>query len=98
MENTIDVKIGQVVRSKSGRDKGEVFTVLEIVDEKYVRVVNGKSRKLDNPKCKSVKHLYLYRAVLNEIESRESGKYQFDDAYVRRLLKPYIEDVERQEV
>ena len=98
MESTIDVKVGQVVRSKSGRDKGEVFLIFQVVDNSNVTIVNGKSRKLANPKLKNIKHLYIYKDVLELSATNEDKYYQFDDAYLRRILKPYSEVVDKQEV
>lgn len=43
---------GQLVRSMAGHDKGEYFLIYEIVDDNYVKIVNGKSRKLEKPKLK----------------------------------------------
>ncbi len=92
MENTKYLKIGQVVRSKNGRDAGNVFVVVSIVDDSYVKIVDGRKRKLENPKLKKIKHLYVYNKVFEEIESKQLGKYQFNDAYIRRILMPYSID------
>lgn len=89
MENTKYLKVGQVVRSKNGRDIGKVFIVLSIVDDNYVKIVDGKRRTLEKPKLKKIKHLDVYNKVFDEIESKQLGKYQFNDAYIRRILMPY---------
>ena len=52
------VKLGDVVASKNGRFRGELFVVLA-VDGDYVRCANGKQRKVNNPKKKKIKHLEL---------------------------------------
>lgn len=53
MDSTSDIAIGQVVKSRAGRDKGRIFLVLDIVDNQYVKIVDGDLRKLDNPKQKN---------------------------------------------
>ena len=67
-----DVKVGQLVISKAGRDKGEYFLVAEAT-ERYVYLVNGKSRRVDQPKKKKIKHIqpthWLSRNVAQEIGS-----------------------------
>lgn len=98
MENTKYLKVGQVVRSKNGRDTGKVFIVLSIVDDNYVKIVDGKRRTLEKPKLKKIKHLDVYNKVFDEIESKQLGKYQFNDAYIRRILMPYSNWLEIQEV
>lgn len=52
----MEIKIGSVVRSKAGRDKGDYFVVLAL-DGNFVYMANGELRKVDNPKKKKLKHL-----------------------------------------
>ena len=47
---------GDLVISIAGRDKGERFLVINVKDG-YASIVNGKTRKVDNPKIKKTKHL-----------------------------------------
>lgn len=89
MIDTADIKIGQVVYSLKGRDKGNAQIIVEIIDKKYVYTVDGKTRKLDSPKKKSIKHLQITNTVLDQIVTGEIGKYQYNDAYIRRILEPF---------
>lgn len=59
------IKVGDLVTSTKGRDRGIDYLVLE-VDNGYAKVVDGKVRKINKPKRKSVKHL---EKVLTEGES-----------------------------
>ena len=52
-----ELQIGQFVKSRAGRDKGNVYIVTKIIDDKYVEVVDGDLRKLEKPKKKKVMHL-----------------------------------------
>ena len=52
----MDFVKGQLVRSKAGRDKGQLFYVID-TDEQYVYLADGKSRKLEKPKRKKRKHV-----------------------------------------
>ena len=54
---------GQIVKSKAGHDKGDVFVVIKVLDCDYVLVADGNRRKTDNPKKKKVKHLQRYKKV-----------------------------------
>lgn len=91
MERTTSIQIGQVVRSKAGRDKDRVFLVLEIIDQYHVMVVDGDLRRLANPKKKKIKHLVVYQTVLNEFQERLQSDIKINNAYLRRLLAPYDE-------
>lgn len=99
MDSTRDLKVGQVVSSKNGRDAHKVFVILEVVDDKYVLIANGENRTIKNPKKKKVNHLNIYKKVFDQIESKECGAYQYNDAYIRRILQPYKKiELEKQEV
>ena len=54
-----EVEVGQVVESIAGRDKGFHMIVYSIIDNKYVTVVDGRHRRVENPKKKKLKHLHL---------------------------------------
>ena len=60
----MDFKIGQLVYSKAGRDKG-YFLVITEISEKGIFVCDGKERPLERPKCKSPKHLGATKTVLD---------------------------------
>ncbi|WP_054251595.1 KOW domain-containing RNA-binding protein [Neofamilia massiliensis] len=99
MDSTRYLKVGQVVSSKNGRDAFKVFVIVEILDDKYVLIADGKRRTLEKPKKKKVNHLNIYKKVFEEIKSKACGKYQLNDAYIRRILKPFEEiELEKQEV
>ncbi|NLW22814.1 MAG: hypothetical protein GXY88_06125 [Tissierellia bacterium] len=93
MDSTCDISIGQVVRSRAGRDKGRVFLVLDILDDKHVLIVDGDLRKIEKPKKKKVKHLIVYNRILDEFKHKIENKIEINDAYIRKLLEPFNEDV-----
>lgn len=51
-----EINIGDVVKSTAGRDRNVIFLVVD-VNDKYVYVSDGKTRKIDSPKKKNIKHL-----------------------------------------
>lgn len=83
MDNTFSLFKGQVVRSKKGRDEGKVFVVIDIIDKDYLYLVDGKLRKLDRPKKKKVKHLYIYKDII-DLDLKD-----LNDTYIRKKLLPY---------
>lgn len=50
--------IGCFVRSKSGRDSGKYYVIIDSHNE-YVYLVDGIIRTLDNPKKKKIKHILM---------------------------------------
>lgn len=55
-----NVQVGQLVRSSAGRDKGKVYLIYDLLDEAFVRVIDGEKKKLTNPKRKNIKHLDIF--------------------------------------
>ncbi|TAH69133.1 MAG: hypothetical protein EWM47_07350 [Anaerolineaceae bacterium] len=48
--------IGCFVKSKTGRDAGKCYVIIDTHNE-YVYLVDGNIRTLDNPKKKNMKHI-----------------------------------------
>ena len=51
--------VGDIVLALAGRDEERLFVVVGILDENYVLIADGKSRKADSPKKKKIKHIKL---------------------------------------
>ena len=51
------LEVGDVVISKAGHDRGNLFVVLESIDSEYVRIADGRTRTLEKPKKKKRRHL-----------------------------------------
>lgn len=89
MDSTSDITIGQVVKSKAGRDKGRIFLVVDILDKDHLYLVDGDLRKLDNPKKKKTKHLIVYNTVLPELKYKLDNQIKINNAFIRKLLEPF---------
>ena len=69
----MEYRVGQLVRSKAGRDNGVDFVVVKS-DNGYVYVADGRMRKLENPKKKKIKHIQgCYKVSDSLAELIESG-------------------------
>ncbi len=80
--------IGQVVFSKSGRDQGKPFVIVEQQGE-YVYLVDGAVRKMTHPKKKKIKHVQITHDIIDEIKRIIQEGLLLKDADVRKFLKPY---------
>ena len=56
MMERLPMEIGRAVQSLQGRDAGRCFVILQVVDDQFVLMADGLTRKLDHPKKKKVKH------------------------------------------
>ena len=60
----MELERGQLVRVLAGHDKGELMVVLGFQGQR-VLLGDGKHHKLENPKCKNVKHVQMLTQVLD---------------------------------
>ncbi len=84
-----DLVIGQIVRSTAGRDKGSWLIVTEIVDENYVKVCNGRDRKISSPKKKKIKHLKKTNFIHPSIKERLDKGIKIGNAEIRKILEVF---------
>jgi ribosomal protein L14E/L6E/L27E len=84
-----DWQIGQVVRSKAGRDKGRVFVVVGKFDDQHVLVADGDLRKIEKPKKKKFKHLQRYNDVIWQIKEKILRGDKITNEEIRKFLEPY---------
>jgi len=84
-----DLKIGQVVRSTAGRDKGQFMVVIAVVDENFTLVCNGKLRKVNNPKKKKIKHLAKTNHIVKELQEKILNGNKITNAEIRKILESY---------
>lgn len=82
------LELGQLVKSKQGRDKGELFFVVGILDNHHVMLANGSTRKINKPKKKKNKHLMVYKFKNNDIIDKLNKK-TIDDFFIKKSLGPF---------
>lgn len=81
-------KIGEFVKSKAGHDKDEIFIIIKIEDE-YVYLVDGKSRILDRPKKKKIKHIQIINQIDEELQLKIDTNIILRDEDIKRAVKIY---------
>ncbi|MCL2696047.1 MAG: KOW domain-containing RNA-binding protein [Clostridiales bacterium] len=77
--------LGDIVRSRAGRDKGRTFVIVETLEEPWVRVCDGDLRKLERPKRKKIMHLMACPHLPKMLEVAEGEPVC--DADIRKYLK-----------
>ncbi|RKD25417.1 hypothetical protein SAMN02745883_02308 [Caminicella sporogenes DSM 14501] len=89
MQSTREVTIGQIVKSKAGRDKDRIFIVVDIIDDLYVLIADGDLRKIEKPKKKKIKHLSKYNLVSKEVQERYNEKKRITNLILRREIEKF---------
>ena len=85
-----DVRIGQVVRSKCGRDAGKYFVVIG-KEKKFVFLADGDTRKVKAPKKKNIKHIQVTNFILPIAASDETITETLSNREIRNGLKTIIQ-------
>lgn len=66
------VKEGAFAKSKTGHDCSEIYVIIKCDDE-YAYLVNGKTKPLDKPKKKKLKHIqfidYMEPVIIEKINN-----------------------------
>ena len=84
--NRIPVETGRVVISKCGRDEGRRFLVTAEIDEDFVLIADGDTRKLAKQKKKRRKHLKPTLTLSQELRERILKGDMPEDFEIRACL------------
>lgn len=79
---------GQVVYSKSGRDKTLPFIVI-LVDGDYLYLADGKLHTLEHPKKKKIKHVQKTNYICETIKEKLENKSYLLNADISKALKEF---------
>lgn len=94
-----DLFLGQIVYSKAGRDKGNYMVVIEKMNSEYVRLCDGQTRRIENPKKKKVKHLIKTNHILSSIYKNLETDQKISNAELKEHLNKlgYNTQIKKQE-
>jgi ribosomal protein L14E/L6E/L27E len=66
----METRLGQLVVSAAGRDRGRYYIVTQILDDTTVAVTDGAYRPVSNPKKKNVRHLMMTRTINSSLSEK----------------------------
>ena len=78
----------QIVLSKSGRDKGRMFIVLD-TEPDFVLLADGKLRRVEKPKLKKTKHVSFVANTTGCIADKIISGEQLLNSEIRKQLLNY---------
>ena len=87
----MEFKIFEIVKSIAGHDKGNIYLISEILNQDYVLLIDGKNKKILNPKKKKIKHIKSLKSVEIGLENIFKDKSRINDGEIRKILKKYKE-------
>ncbi len=93
MTDISNIKIGQVVRSKTGRDVGKYFVVIG-KESRYVYLADGDVRRVEAPKKKNVKHIQVTGLVVPRVAGTDAEDEDLSNRDIRFALTKVSEGIE----
>lgn len=87
----MEIRKSDIVRAVAGRDKSKLFMVVN-ADEQYAYIANGKSRKLEAPKHKKLKHLSFVSKNNTETGEKLRLGEEITNSEIRRTLAEFTAD------
>lgn len=88
-EIPLDTVIGRFAWSRAGRDKGNLFIIIDVVDDNHVLIADGMIRKLNNLKKKKIKHLNITNKVDEQISRTVLMKRKLLDSDLQQAVLRY---------
>lgn len=82
---------GQYVQVMQGRDIGKYAVIVEVIDNKFVRIADGDKRKFDRAKKKNLLHLKLYDDTSSEVADSLQETGRVTNGKLRFALSRFIE-------
>ena len=80
-------ELGVLAVSRAGHDRGRLYVIVGRSESEYVLLADGKTRKLDHPKKKKLRHVSLLsERNMGIAEAIAEGK-PLTDADLRKALK-----------
>lgn len=81
--------LGKVVYSKAGRDSDRFFIIVDVIDNEYVYICDGKLRVIEKPKKKKIKHLAFTSSIAEDIKDLLVSGKKVSNAMIREFLQSY---------
>ena len=91
-ESDTTPKPGQLVRIIKGRDAEKLCVIVEVLDEKFVKVADGDKRKFDRAKKKNLNHLELQPYISDEVKNSIDETGKVTNGKLRFAIAKYIEE------
>jgi len=84
-----EIEKGHIVKALAGREKGRIFVVIEDPQGDFLLLADGKSRKLESPKKKKIKHTVFIDENDTRVGFKIRSGQKVTNADIRRLLSDY---------
>lgn len=80
---------GLFATSLAGHDKNQIYIIIKEEGE-YVYLVDGVSRRTDNPKRKNKKHIQVIKQDVSDAGEKLKNGQSIGDEEIKRAIRIYI--------
>lgn len=91
METENNLKVGDIVLSKMGRDSGRHYVVMSVRDN-FVFICDGDVHKVDKPKKKKNKHVESTGSFSDYVTAKLSEGAKVTNTELRRVISEFEEE------
>ncbi|EIW16528.1 MULTISPECIES: KOW domain-containing RNA-binding protein [Pelosinus] len=85
--SVVNISMGQLVTSIAGRDEMQMYLVIGIQGNKNLLLVNGRDRKLVNPKRKNIRHVNVLNSIAKSVAEKIQSGIKVTDEEVRHAIQ-----------
>lgn len=85
---SMDIAKSDIVRAVAGRDRGELFFVLDTEGD-FLLLADGKRRRIENPKRKRRKHVVLECAGSGTAAEKIRSSEKVTNSELRKAIAAY---------
>ncbi|RUT27878.1 hypothetical protein EJP77_19555 [Paenibacillus zeisoli] len=91
MTHRTDPQIGQIARILKGKDAGGIGVVVELLDDKFVRIADGNKRKFDQAKRKNIQHLEFLDLISSEVVNSLNESGRVTNGKLRHAVSTFVQ-------
>ncbi len=85
--SVMNISIGQLVISNAGRDQTNIYLVIGIKNNQFLSLVNGRERKIKNPKQKNIRHVNVLKFIAQGVAEKLHSGMKITDEEIRQAIK-----------
>ena len=85
----MDIAAGDLVKATAGRESGKLFYVCG-VQKDCLLLADGKSRKIEAPKRKNIKHVQLVAAQRDPIAQKLRSNEKITNSELRKAIADHL--------
>ncbi len=90
------IKIGDIVLSKAGRDGGRYYVVMAREDN-FAYICDGDLHKVEKPKKKKLKHLKLTDKKSDNVAEKQAKGIKIINSELRKAIKEFNSEADASE-